>query len=93
MNRHVMRMNRKKRAMTAALVSSMLFIGNCPSIGFDSELGRAFREAYVPGLVQGLTTAITTPEQTEAGLRQTLTAFLDGVGTLLTPEDARNSDD
>ena len=93
MNRRIHQINRKKRALTAALMSSMLFIGNCPSIGFDSELGRVFREAYVPGLLQGLTTAITTPEQTEAGLRQTLTAFLDGVGTLLTPEDARSSDD
>jgi len=93
MNQHILRIRRKQRAFAAAMVSSMLFIGNCPSIPFDSELGRAFREAYVPGLVQGLTTAVTTPEQTEAGLRQTLTAFLNGVGTLLTPEDARNSDD
>lgn len=75
--------------LTGALLSLPFVVGSCPSVAFDSELGRAFREAYVPGLIQGLSTAVATPENTEAGLRQTVTALLDGIGTLLTPESAR----
>lgn len=89
MNRRLLGINRKKRTFVGAVLSMSFVVGSCPSIAFDSELGRAFREAYVPGLVQGLSTAVTTPENTEAGLRQTVTAFLDGIGTLLTPESAR----
>lgn len=90
MNRHrFVRVSRCRRAIATLLCSGSLFIGSCPSIGFDTELGRVFRQAYIPGLVQGVTTAVTTPANTEAGLRQTLTALIDGIGTLLTPEDAR----
>lgn len=82
------RINRWKRNVMAILVAGT-FIGSCPDIGYDTDLGRIFRQAYVPGLIEGLSTAVTTPDNTEAGLRQTVTAFLNGVGTLLTPEAAR----
>ena len=92
MNRRIVRISRRKRTLMGVVLSLTFGVGSCPSISFDSELGRAFREAYVPGLVQGLSTAVSTPENTEAGLRQTLTALIDGIGTLLTPEDARGAE-
>ncbi len=89
MNRRMLQINRKKRLLTGLMLSSSFVVGSCPSFGFDSEVGRVFRQTYVPGLVSGITTAVTTPENTEAGLRQTLVALIDGIGTLLTPQDAR----
>lgn len=87
--RHAVRISRWKKITVAALVSSTFLLGGCPNIGYDTDLGRVFRQAYVPGLIDGLTTAVTTPADAETGLRATVTAFINGVGTLLTPENAR----
>jgi len=67
----------------AALLAVNSITGGC----LNSDIAKRFRSAYVPGLVSGLATAVTTPDQAEAGLRQSLAALIDGLGAVLTPRE------
>lgn len=60
---------------------------------WDTDIAKRFREAYTPGLVAGLTTAITSPDNAEAGLRQSLAALIDGIGAILQPRTPSSAGD
>lgn len=79
-------LKRMRVAMVCAATSSVLGIGSC--IDVDSDVFTVFREAYVPGLVQGLTTAVTSPDQADAAFRQTVVAFIEGIGAVWQPENS-----
>jgi len=70
---------RRAGRVFAALLAANSIVGGCLS----SEIGKRFRDAYVPGLVAGLSTAVTTPDQADAGLRQSLAALIEGLGAAL----------
>ena len=90
----VIRLRRRIRMMMkASTFCALASFGGCALLDGDSELSRVFREAYVPGLLEGLSTAVTTPENAEAGLRRTATAFFEGVAAVLTPEPGREPGD
>ena len=77
---------RAKIALATALVSTA-FADGC----FDSAIALRFREAYQPGLTEGLSSAITDPTNAEAGLREAGAAFLDGLGAILQPRSSSSS--
>lgn len=79
-------LKRMKLALLGSMLGSTMMIGNCLSLDVDSDIFTVFREAYVPGLVSGLSTAVSNPDQQEAGLRQTVVAFIEGLGAVLQPE-------
>lgn len=64
--------------LIAALASGVLLSGGC----LDSEIVKRFRDAYAPGLIQGLSTAFATPGQAEEGFRQMGSALADGLGAI-----------
>jgi len=64
----------------AALFVCHSIVGGC----MDSEIGKRFRTAYVPGLVEGLSTAVSTPGDAETGLRRAWAALFEGLGAALT---------
>ncbi len=72
-----------------AYAASAFLIAGPPC--FDSDIGRRFREAYGPGLVDGLSTVITDPTNAEVGLRQTGAALFDGLGAILQPRTGSSS--
>ena len=82
------RVRKMKLALLGTMAGSTLMIGNCLSLDVDNDLFTVFREAYVPGLVSGLSTAVSNPDMQEEGLRQTVVAFIEGIGAVLQPEDS-----
>jgi hypothetical protein len=73
-------------ALAASLWSTLLSIvplRGC--LDLDSDLGKRFREGYAPGLVDGLSAAITDPAEAETGFRQAGVALIDAIGALLQP--------
>ena len=86
------RSTRRVRIFCTGLLSGFLLLAGCDLLDPDTDIARAFRQAYVPGLIEGLSTAVTTPDNAEAGLRRTVTAFLEGLGAVLTPGDSQDSD-
>lgn len=63
----------------------LAFLIACHGIGgcLDSEVAVRFRNAYLPGLVEGLVTAVSAPGQAEDGLRRTWAAIYEGLSAAL----------
>ena len=55
----------------------------------DSAVAVRFRNAYVPGLMAGLSTAVSAPGQAEDGLRQAWSAMFDGFAAALMGDGAK----
>ncbi len=72
---------KKAKVFMAALLLGQAFEEGC----LDSSIAMRFREAYTPGLVAGLSTAISDPTNSEAGFRQAGAALFEGLGAILLP--------
>lgn len=72
---------RLRAGIVLALCGGAVQFSGC----MDSEIMKRFREAYAPGLVEGLTTALAAPGDAEEGLRRTATAFAEGLGAVIEP--------
>ena len=72
--------SRAGRLLAALFVCNSVMGGGC----LDSEIAKRFRTAYVPGLVEGLSTAVSTPGDAETGLRRAWAALFEGLGAALT---------
>ncbi len=76
------------RRLTVVLsFSAPIMFGDC----LDSEMAKRFRETYLPGLVDGLSAAVTQPESAEDGLRQAGVALIEGIGAALQPRTPSSS--
>jgi hypothetical protein len=78
---------RIKPFLAATLAASLFAFDGC----LDSDIAKRFREAYAPGFISGLSTAVGTPGQAETGLRQMGTALAEGLGAILQPRTASSS--
>ncbi|MBN2561339.1 MAG: hypothetical protein JXQ75_10460 [Phycisphaerae bacterium] len=78
---------RIKPALAVGLTSTALFFNGC----FDSDIAKRFREAYAPGFIEGLSTALGEAGQAEAGLRQMGTALADALGAVIEPRTSVSS--
>jgi len=78
--KRMVRWNRRARWLTAAMMTCYGFsLGNgC----MDSDIAKRFRDAYVPGLMEGLSTAVSAPGQAEQGLRIAWAALMNGIGAM-----------
>ncbi len=76
-----------KIALAATLASGPLLFNGC----LDSEIGKRFREAYATGFAEGLSTALGTAGQAEAGLRQMGQALADALGAVIAPRESGSS--
>ena len=86
--KHLARWNRRiKLALTIGLTSGVFFFNGC----FDSDIAKRFRDAYVPGFTQGLSTALGTAGQAEAGLRQMGVALANAIGAVIQPRTSASS--
>lgn len=82
--RVVRRRRRLLLAVSAALVA-------CPMEGcLTSTLAKRFRDAYAPGLAEGLALAVSQPGTSEAGLRRAWSALFEGLGALVQTRNADN---
>lgn len=82
LHRKLIRRRRAVLAVVAALVA-------CPyETCISTDLAKRFREAYAPGLIAGLSAAITTPTDPDTGIRQAWAALIDGLGALLNVQPA-----
>lgn len=82
-----MRLNHRIPRRAGRLLAAMLAchgIGGC----LNSEVAVRFRNAYVPGLMEGLVTAVSAPGQSEEGLRRTWAAIFEGLSAALTGDGA-----
>jgi len=77
------RLNKAKFLLAAFLTTTAIASG-C----WDSAIAIRFREAYVPGLTAGLSSAITDPTNAESGLREAGAALVEGLGAALQPRSA-----
>ena len=84
MQLHVHALRRKTKIALAAVLVSTAFADGC----FDSAIALRFREAYGPGLTQGLSAAITDPSNSETGLRQASAALIEGLGAIFQPRSS-----
>ena len=75
---------RRAGKLFAALCACHGLAGGC----LDSEVAVRFRNAYVPGLMEGLSTAVSAPGQSEDGLRRAWSAMFDGLSAALMGDDA-----
>jgi len=87
--RKLARWQRRLRIATAAGLMSSVFLplGGC----WDSEISKRFREAYAPGFINGLSTALGTAGQAETGLRLMGKALADGIGAIIQPRTSTSS--
>jgi len=70
--------------MRGPMLAVVALLVACPLEGcFSSAIAKRFREAWVPGLTEGLASAITSPDTAEDGLRQALAALIEGLGAML----------
>lgn len=82
-----MRLNHGMPRRAGRVLAAMLAchgIGGC----LNSEVAVRFRNAYVPGLMEGLVTAVSAPGQSEEGLRRTWAAIFEGLSAALTGDGA-----
>ena len=82
-----MRINYKLSRRAGRLLAVMLAchgIGGC----LDSAVAVRFRNAYIPGLMEGLVTAVSAPGQSEDGLRRTWAAMFEGLSAALIGDGA-----
>lgn len=87
MKRGSRQLNRIKPILAVALATSLIAFDGC----LDSDIAKRFREAYAPGFIEGLSTAVATPGQAETGLRQMGTALAEGLGAILQPRTPSSS--
>ncbi len=86
--RTFVRWNRRvKHALAAGLTASGFLFNGC----FDTEVAKRFREAYTPGFIQGLSTALGQAGQAEAGLRQMGVALAQALGGVIQPRTTVSS--
>lgn len=57
----------------------------------DDEIAKRFREAYAPGFIEGLSTALGQAGQAEAGLRRMGTALANALGAVIEPRTSASS--
>ena len=82
------RWNRRIRlTLATGLLGCVSMFGGC----WDSDIAKRFREAYGPGLVEGLSDAITNPAQSQLGFRRTATALFEGLGAIIQPRTSAGS--
>ena len=81
-----------RRLLKLAAVCSMgtTFIDGCI---LQSDIAKRFREGYAPGFVSGVSNALTDPDNAEAGVRQAVAAFFDGLGAVLQPRTPSSAGD
>jgi hypothetical protein len=81
-----MRLSAHRYGKKATVVCAALLMGQVLEAGcLDSSIALRFREAYAPGLVAGLSTAISNPADSETGFRQAGAALFEGLGAILLP--------
>ncbi|MCG8408092.1 MAG: hypothetical protein MI923_23075 [Phycisphaerales bacterium] len=78
------RRNRSRR------IHLLLWIGTCGTAlmttgCLDSEIAKRFRQAVIPGLVEGWSAALLDPANAETGLRQSGAAVLEAIGSIIQP--------
>lgn len=67
----------------------LAFVASLPAFGLptvdclDHDAVKRFRESAGPGLVEGFGSALTDPQNAEAGLRQAGAAIFQGVGGII----------
>ncbi len=81
MRHTALRLRKKSRVFFAALLLGHALEPGC----FDSAIALRFREAYTPGLVAGLSAAVSDPANSETGFRQAGAALFEGLGAILLP--------
>lgn len=82
-----MSLRQRRRARRVAVVLASMV--GLPAIGcFDSEIAKRFRDAYAPGLIEGLSTAVLVPGDSETGLRRAFAALFEGLGAVVQTRDA-----
>lgn len=79
------KVRRSVRVRSVLLTLAGLCVPATAGCDWSSEVARRFREAYGPGLVEGLSAALTNPTQSEAGLRRAGAALLEGLGAIIEP--------
>ncbi len=70
-----LRWHRKIKLLCATALTATVFSGGC----LDSDIAKRFRQAYVPGLTEGLKMAVLQPGDAEAGLRRAWAALNEGI--------------
>jgi hypothetical protein len=85
--RHFERATIRSLLLTIGLFSGLLTTG----CDLNSELAKRFREAYAPGLIAGLSSAVASPGSAEAGLRDALAALINGLGALINVQGPTSS--
>ena len=77
-----LRLNHRTPRLVCRILAALVAchgIGGC----LDSEVAVRFRNAYVPGLMEGLSTAVSAPGQSEDGLRRAWAAMFEGFAAAL----------
>jgi len=77
------RLMRARRRLTLLLTGAVLpsVLNGC----WSSDIARRFRAGMMPGFVDGITSAITDPDNAVQGFRVSLASLFDGLGALLEP--------
>ncbi|OWY72823.1 hypothetical protein B7486_00310 [cyanobacterium TDX16] len=73
--------------LTCLLVSSMGM--DC----LDSDIAKRFREVAGPGITEGFSSAVTDPDNAEAGFRDVGAAILEGLGGIFNPRTPSSQGD
>lgn len=79
------RLHRELRWIRSAVVYSLMATALSSTGCWESDLAKRFREAYAPGFIQGMSTALAQPGQAEAGLRQMGVALAEALGDVIQP--------
>lgn len=87
------RNGRKFNNLNKGLLLTCLLISSMGMDCLDSDIAKRFREVAGPGITEGFSSAVTDPENAEAGFRNVGAAILEGLGGIFNPRTPSSQGD
>lgn len=87
------RVSQTSRSFKRAFLLACVLVSSMGMECLDSDIAKRFREVAGPGITQGFSSAVTDPDNAEAGFRDVGAAILEGLGGVFNPRTPSSQGD
>lgn len=87
------RKKRTSRDFKSVLLFAGVLVSSMGMDCLDSDIAKRFREVAGPGITEGFSSAVTDPDNAEAGFRDVGAAILEGLGGIFNPRTPSSQGD